>query len=365
VAVLGARLVVEVHRLLFEPTGPNDLLLYNELIRDWFAQVPVYVGHRGAVHPPAVFLLLWPIYGWMPAQLVRWYYALTTALVVAAFVGLLLREARPVRSIDRALLAVLVGTCYPAAITIGNGQITFYILIAVLAGILLSLRESPGARRDAALAALFLFALVKPNLTLPFFWVIAFTKGWFRPVILALVAYGVATVTAIALHGIGLDGVRALLAAWYTRGEYGFSATGYGNLHSWLGEIGLTSWIFPASGLVFALHGLWAWRHRGADPWVLIGVAAIVARLWAYHRVYDDLLLLFPVIALYRLARSDSSDMEAWLLFLLGSVALAAPITPLIERASWTIVAVWFLQLAYLMRRARPSPTRAPAVSAA
>lgn len=364
-AVLGVRFVGEVHRLLFDPTGPLDLLLYHELIRDWFAQVRVYGGHRGAIQPPAVFLLLWPIYGWAPAQLERWYYALTTALVVAVFVGLLVREARPVSSIDRALLAVLAVVCYPAAITIGNGQITFHVLLVALAGILLSLRVSPGARRDAALTALFLFALAKPNLTLPFFWVIAFTKGWFRPVILALVAYCVATVVAIALHGTGLDGLRALLAAWYNRGQYGFSGTGYGNVHSWLGEIGLRSWIFPVSGLIFTLHGLWAWRHRGADPWVLIGVAAIVARLWAYHRVYDDLLLIFPVIALYRLARSDSSDMEAWLLFLLGSVALAAPITPLIEHASWTMVTIWLLQLAYLMRRARPSIALVPEVSAA
>jgi hypothetical protein len=341
------------------------LLLYRELIHDWFADIRVYDRLRGAIHPPAVFLLLWPIYGWVPAQLERWYYALTTALVVMAFVGLLLREARPASDLDRGLLAVLIVASYPTAITIGNGQITLHVLLAALAGILLLLRMPPGARRDVGLVAFFLFALVKPNLTVPFFWVIAFRKGAMRPVILALVAYVVATVVAIALHGTGLDAVRALLVAWYGRSEYGFSATGYGNLHGWLGELGLRSWIFPASGVVFALHGLWAWRHRGADPWVLIGVAAIVARLWAYHRVYDDLLLIFPSIALYRVARGDSPDMGAWLLFLLGGIALAAPITPLIEHASWTLVAVWLLQLAFLMRRARPSPARAPAVSAA
>src|SRR3546814_1321292 len=83
------------------------------------------------------------------------------------------------------------------------------------------------------------------------------------------------------------------------------SDLGYGNLHFWLGQLGLRDWIFPASGLAFALHGLWAWRHREADLWVRIGVAAIVARLWAYHRVYEDLLLVLPLIALYRLARPE------------------------------------------------------------
>jgi hypothetical protein len=363
-AGLVARLGIEVHRLLFVPAGPIDLLIYRKLIRDWFADVPVYEGFRGAIHPPGVFLLLWPIYGWAPTDLARWIYALTTGLAVAAFAGILLREARPVSRMDRALLAVLVVTCYPAAITIGNGQITFYVLFAALAGILLLLRKSPSPRRDAVLSALFLVALIKPNLTLPFFWVIAFSKGWFRPVMAALIAYLAATVVSIALHGTGLEAVRALLEAWYARGEGGFARSGYGNIHSWLGELGLRSWIFPASGLVFALHGLWAWRHRGADLWTLIGVAAIVARLWAYHRVYDDLLLIFPVVALYRLARRDDAGRGARRLFALGCVALATPVTLLVEHASWVLVAVWILQLAFLMRRARPSPGRAT-VSAA
>jgi hypothetical protein len=33
-------------------------------------------------------------------------------------------------------------------------------------------------------------------------------------------------------------------------------------------------------------------------------------------------------------------------------VALLAPITPVVEHASWALVALWFLQLGYLARRA-------------
>jgi hypothetical protein len=81
-------------------------------------------------------------------------------------------------------------------------------------------------------------------------------------------------------------------------------------------------------------------------------VAAIVARLWAYHRLYDDLLLILPLIALYRLARSDAPPRGAVALFAVGCVALAAPITPVVEDASWALVALWFLQLGYLAWRA-------------
>jgi hypothetical protein len=34
-----------------------------------------------------------------------------------------------------------------------------------------------------------------------------------------------------------------------------------------------------------------------------MGVTAILARIWTYHRWYDDLLLLFPLVVLFRLTR--------------------------------------------------------------
>ncbi|CAN5837419.1 hypothetical protein BH20GEM1_BH20GEM1_17880 [soil metagenome] len=344
--------MLEVQRLLFEPGGPIDLLLYRRLIHEWFQGVEIY-GTPEAVHPPALFLLLWPVYGWLSPEGTRWLYLLTILPVTAVFAAILLREACPMRPADRALLAILIVACYPTAITIGIGQITLYVMLATLAGMLLALRSPPGAARDVLATGLFLIALIKPNLAVPFFWVIAFRPGTARPVALALLAYLAATATSIALHGTALDEVLALISRWYSVGEGGYTTTGYGNLHAWLGELELEVWAFPASGLVFALQGAWTWRHRGADPWVLIGVAAIVARVWAYHRVYDDLLLVFPLIALYRLARSDPPARGAGPLFALGCIALAAPITAIVEHASWTLVALWLAQLLFLLRHAR------------
>jgi hypothetical protein len=348
---LAARLGLEIRRLLFEPGGPIDLLLYRRLIQSWFAGVPIYDSAE-AVHPPALFLLLWPVYGALSASGTRWLYAATTLPVLAVFVAILLREAGSAGLRDRALLGALIVGCYPVAITIGIGQITLFILLAALAGTLLVLHEPPGAARDALATGLFLIALIKPNLAVPFFWVIAFRPGSARPVVLAVIAYFAATAASIALHGTGIDAVRALIVQWYARGEGGFTTTGYGNLHAWLGDLELDAWLLPASGLVFALHGVWSWRHREADAWTQIGVAAIVARLWAYHRLYDDLLLILPLIALYRLARSDLPARGAGALFAIGCLALLAPITPVVEHASWVLVALWFLQLGYLAWRA-------------
>lgn len=357
---LGIRFVREVERLLYVPTGPIDLQLYHRLIRDWFAGIPVYAESRAAVHPPALFFMLWPIYGWLPEEATRWLFALTTALVVIVFILLVLRASNPRTVPERAFLAGLVLMCYPTAVTIGIGQVTLYVLLAALAGILLVQNERPGPGRDAVAGALLFFSLVKPNLTLPFFWALAFQKGSTRPLTLALAAYIAATAASLALHGVGLNGLPGLISAWYDTSERGLAAAGYGNVHAWLGALGLRAWIFPASALVLGLHGLWTYHHRRADPWVLTGVAAVVARIWAYHRLYDDLLLIFTLVALYRwIGRAPPESGRAILariLFALGSAALLAPATLLIAHAQAAVVAIWLLQLGFLMSEARPSP---------
>jgi len=48
--------------------------------------------------------------------------------------------------------------------------------------------------------------------------------------------------------------------------------------------------------------GLWTFVNRRADLWLLISVTAIVARTWTYHGLYDDLLFVFPMVALFRYA---------------------------------------------------------------
>lgn len=357
-AVLSVRLAFEVHRLLLAPDVPIDVANLRRMIREWFGGIPFYED-RGGIHPPAVFVLLWPLYGWGPPAVTRWLFALTAAIVGAAFGRFLLRESRPASARDCVLLSVLLLGGYPTAITIGNGQLTIFILGAAVAAVFVCLRRNAGAGRDALLTGLFLVALIKPTLTVPFFWVIAFSRGWLRPAILALTAYVAVTWISIVLHGMPLGGVLEMLRSWYARAEFGMAQTGYGNIHDWLGDRDLDVWVLPASGLVFALHGLWASRHREADLWVLLGVAAIVARVWAYHRVYDDLLLIVPLVALYRLGRGASDDRAAWALFLVAAASLAAPVTPILAHASWALVTVWLLQLTFLMHRARRAPRAA------
>lgn len=373
-AVFATRFVNEVQRLLFAripyamADGPIDLQIYVKFIRQWFEGIPIYLEERAAVHPPALFLLLWPIFGWLSEMPTRWFYAATTLVVLVGFLWLMLREARPATALDGVLLGGLILVGYPTTITIGNGQVTLYILFALLAGVLVALRGTPGVRRDLLAAALLLFALAKPNIVVPFLWILVW-RGSTRPVLLALGGYFLATVAAVALHGLGLDGLRDLIAQFSHRTGRGLSSSGYGNLHTWLGTLGLQSWIFPASAIALALHGVWTYRHREAELWTLLGVTAVVARIWMYHRLYDDLLLAFTIIALYRIARDESVGSErrvlAGVLIGLQSLVFLAPVTPLMTYGQWGIVALWLAQLAFLGDHARRVTSRTAVLSAA
>ena len=69
-----------------------------------------------------------------------------------------------------------------------------------------------------------------------------------------------------------------------------------------LAGLRLLKWQTPASLLVLFLLGCWTLRHRAGDVGLIFGVTAIVARFWTYHRVYDDLLILLPMVALFPIA---------------------------------------------------------------
>jgi hypothetical protein len=75
-----------------------------------------------------------------------------------------------------------------------------------------------------------------------------------------------------------------------------------GNLLYLMRHLGLVHFALPASALLVGCLSWWLYRNREQDLWILLGVAAIVARMWTYHRVYDDVVVIFASVALFRIA---------------------------------------------------------------
>lgn len=286
--------------------GAIDLVILHDMVVDWWRGAPVYAGPRGPVnnYPPASMIALAPIYGWSsePVTVVVWLASFAAALVALAI--LLARESGARTGVERAIAALVVVATYPAGATLGNGQIGVHIVLASVIALLLTRDRPPSWPRDVLAAALLLFALAKPTLAGPLALVAAVLPGGIRVVALVAVGYLGLTCAASAVRDEGLD---SLLGQFLARGWSQAMRGGESNLHRLLADAGLAGWMPFASLGAIALLAPFLMRCRRADPWLLIGVAAIVTRFWAYHRWYDDLLILLPLVALSRIALDTSS----------------------------------------------------------
>ena len=355
------KLEYQFRRLVWEkgPNGAVDLVMHLSWVTTWFSGQPVYQESRGD-YPPATFVMLWPLEGWLSVTSARWFWLVTSVAALIAMVLLMLQISGAKRNWERCFVALLLLSMSGTAVTIGNGQFTLHILPALLAGVLVLNRERNALGDDLIVTALLTWTLIKPSVAAPFLWVFLF--GWqrWRPVLLMLVMYAVLTLVAAAFRKESLP----LLFEMFLRNA---SMTvsrfpGTRNLHALLADVGLEKWIALGSGIVFAALGVWTFCYRRADRWVLIAVAALIARMWTYHRVYDDMLLLLPEVALFRIAKRSLSGRQsviAGTLLGLTAIAMLCPGWLLEEpgQRAWiwnsTHVMLWLLSLTYLMSYAQ------------
>jgi hypothetical protein len=136
----------------------------------------------------------------------------------------------------------------------------------------------------------------------------------------------------------------------------------YGELHAWLVALGLEGWTLTGSLIVLVALGTWTYLHRHVDPWLRIGVAALFARLWTRHLLYDDVLVLLPMVTLFRLAKRgaprDGVDAMAGLLLGVMILLHLMPARLLIAPLPWPLVytvghpVAWIVVLGFLIRQA-------------
>jgi len=358
----------EFFRFLWQPDrigsrsihpGAIDLKILHNLVTSWFRGIPIYTGARSSVsvHPPATYALLWPIYGWTGIKVTMFVWTTTAAAALGWLVYLVVRESCASSFLERTFMALIPLAIYPTGAIIGNGQIVIHIIPMTIAGLLLIRSHAGGGwSRDLPGSILFLAALAKPIIAAPFFWIIIFSAGSIRPACLICTGYMVLTLFAAAFQDASLV---LLCRQWMTNASHLGVSAGEANLHILLGYMGLQAWLFPTSLLLFCLLGFWVYRHRHCDIWILMGVAALIARFWSYHRWYDDLLILLPMITLFRIAKSDFSargmDLAAGLLlgitlfFMLAPGGLYLLPPPWSTRYVGTQVVIWMVNLVFLM----------------
>lgn len=354
----------ETWRLLFQQGrwGAIDLRIYHRLIGAWFAGSPIYKVDQSAVHPPATYVLLWPLLGWLSFPAARWFWAATATAALAWLIALILKESRADAPLERMFVAALPLSMYATGAAIGNGQLITHLLPCLVFSVVVLSSERIGWRSEVFATLLFLFTLTKPTLSVPFFWIVLFSTGTIRPAVLIGAGYLAVTLVALSFQD---DPITTILHGWLSNPNVA-RQRGQSNLHVWLTDLGLPHWRFPAAILLLLGHGAWTYRHRHAPVWILMAVAALAARVWTYHAWYDDLLILIPLIALFRMAKEPSANdlaMQAGALLGVGVLAMLAPGGLYLFPAPWNTVyttaqvVVWSAMLALFLRRAAAAPS--------
>jgi hypothetical protein len=367
VGAAALRLSNEFPRLVFEKghSGAIDLIELREQVRLLFAGQPLYRLRPAAVYPPAACVVLWPFLGWTSVAEARWLWAATTGLALVVLISLLVGASSASTRLEKLFIAATPLAVYSTSATMGNGQLGVHLLTALTAALVLLSAARRRLPADACAAALYAAALIKPSLTAPFFVLLLLPHTAVRPAALIVALYAAITWFATQFQEAGfvgslLDWMQLSMQATDQQGSYA-------NLHSWLAAWGAQSWSGVASLLVLASFAVWTYRHRHADLWVAAGVGALVSRLWTYHRLYDDVLVLLPMIALFRIAKhADSSDAArvragcALAILWAASLAparllVAAPPWPSLFAAGQTIT--WLTALTVLLIEARQPAT--------
>lgn len=354
-AVVAAKRIVLQSLELLSGTSYGaafDLRLrYDETIR-WLSGASM-ADVKGMDYPPATYAVLGPLIGHLgwPAARALWLVLCLVALAMLSVIAVRAVERRPA---TRCLAAVLPWAMYGSALTVGVGQLGLICLATGLGGVLLAYKAGSKALRGSLAGFLFALSLVKPTLTAPWFWLLIPASPVAAGV--AVILYGAATLAACANRP---EPLAQLLTLWIHHGHL-HVARGYGSVATWASDLGLDGWIVPLGLAMLAGLGLWIFRHRRADLWVLLGVSAFVARFFTYHYYVDDLLFLIPLIALFRLVTRDRRDRAAAIVFLLGALSQLTPtrwfteLGPRIESATeMSQILLWVAAVAVLIRACR------------
>jgi hypothetical protein len=299
------------------------------------------VPHPGGYPPwslPIALVVAPPI----DQGLLRVYFLALNALAFAATVWLLRRFARSHGMRAEHLVVAALAAVAANATTLRNGQYGLLVnalLFAVLAAL-------DGARPVRAGLWLALAAL-KPQSSGPFGLLVLLPR---RLVGVASAAGLLLAFTLGASYWLGASPLHLLSQV-------------FGQASSWEGgDAGLMRLMLAAGvprgaaivslacvsmlGAAVLLH-----VHRARALLVQAAIACVAARLWAYHRRYDDLLVVFLLLPL-ALDACERRTRTAWLTFVLVGLTLWLPFRE-VDHGIFLIalkVSIWVFGLAVLLR---------------
>jgi hypothetical protein len=269
---------------------------------------------RGVVYPPWSYffgaLLFWP-----PWPQVRVWYALVNFACLTWIIGFVAGYARDQSKLDRLLVVLSVTAIAAFCTTIG--VVNYGVIVVAL---LVGAYQADEAGRPVLSGLLMGLALLKPQLTGPFL-LVALVRGRFRAVAAAAIYLIVASAAIWMISGI--DPVQMLRQSARTASRFAHTTAG---LLTAVLDLGVPyRQAAPLTAIVcLAIFTPLLWYYRERSLMLLFAIAAVTSRLWTYNLNTSNLIFVFLLLALWRLA-IESGDPRAAALFLAVGASLWVP----------------------------------------
>lgn len=241
------------------------------------------------------------------------------------------------------------------------------LLPAVLGGLIISRDGDLTPWRRAAAVALLIFSSSKLPVTAPFFLILIISLKDLRTMTMVGASYVFLTFFSLSFRDIN---ILEFASKWTNETPHVVTVGGHGNIHHFLAPLGINNMLLPSSALMLAALAVWIYKFRKTDFWVQLGVAAIIARFWTYHRLYDDLLIIIPMAAVLRLLRNGGLSVNergaASVIFAASVVSFLIPGFFLQLPHPWGVLfqggqmVIWLSLLAFLMYYAHAESRREP-----
>ena len=279
-----------------------DLRVYYSCVEPWFRGEQVYGVVPSSDYPPASFAILQPL-TWIPLQTARWFWLVSTLALLVWISAHFVKESCSSNTLQRTFVLLWPWSTYGTLQTLGEGNLGNHAMMMAFAALYLSEGGLASRSRSVVVVALFLVSLAKPTVSAPFLLLAAIRQRSVAIFVGVVLAYGGLTVYATSCQE---GSTKEILVDWMQSeeglgyGTSGYVSGGYLHLSHLLYELGTHVLHLPIALALLLLAALWMQRYRDSDFWPMVGVVAVFARLFVYHASEDDLLILLPLVSLFR-----------------------------------------------------------------
>lgn len=330
-------LIHQFCRLFFESSfiwqssvkGGIDLLSRYKEFHYWIDGDLVYGKIKTSVYPPASYVMLAPLLIWSDIQIIKVILSIGYIISLFFLIKIIITKSGCTGKFNMVFAGLIPLAMYPAGASIGNGQITLLIFPFLLYGILLVKDEKSSLSKDLLFSFLILVSLIKPNISAPFLWIALIFASRLRPVILVIGGYLLLTMISIYFQDQPTDIIIKNYISSVQGMLFSTEYKSYDPANILMKYIVENRFLIPVSIILFFILGWWIYTSKRTDIWLLLGVTAILTRYLSYHRWYDDILILIPIITLLRYLNNENSGrLTKYFSFTLLSLTLLFTMAP-------------------------------------